>query len=64
MSVRMMCIQLSSDDSTEGDIVEAGVRIGDVYALLVGEYPQLELNTYAYWHKPLAHHCTFWLLLK
>ena len=44
----MMCMQLSSDDSTEGDIVEAGVRIGDVYALLVGEYPQLEFYTYAY----------------
>ncbi len=47
MSDRMMCAQLSSDDSTEGDIMEAGVRIGDVYALLVGEYSQLELYTYA-----------------
>ncbi len=45
MSDWMMRMQLSSDDSTEGDIVEAGVRIGDVYALLVGEYPQLEFNT-------------------
>lgn len=32
-----MCVQLSSDDSTEGDVVDARVRIGDVYALLVGE---------------------------
>ncbi len=34
-------LQLSSDASTDGDIMEAGVRIGDVYALLVGEYAQL-----------------------
>ena len=46
MSDWMMRMQLSSDDSTEGDIVEAGVCIGDVYALLVGEYPQLEFNTW------------------
>ncbi len=48
MSVRMMCLQLSSDDSTEGDIVEAGVRIGDVYALLVGECSQLDFYTYTW----------------
>ena len=48
MSDRMMCMQLSSDDSTEGDIVEAGVRIGDVYALLVGECPPLDFCTFAY----------------
>ncbi len=47
MSDRMMRMQLSSDDSTEGDIVEAGVRIGDVYALLVGKRSQLHFYTHA-----------------
>ncbi|DBA86980.1 TPA: hypothetical protein ACH3X2_000362 [Trebouxia sp. C0005] len=30
-----LIVELSSDDSTEGDVVDARVRIGDVYALLV-----------------------------
>ena len=37
-------VQLSTDHIAEGHVLEAGVRIGDVYALLIGEQPCLVLT--------------------
>ena len=45
-----MPLQLSSDATAQASIMEAGVRIGDVYALLVGEHAQLGFL----WHALLA----------
>ena len=37
MTIHLL-LQLSSDASTESGSLQAGVRIGDVYALLVGGF--------------------------
>lgn len=50
----MMPMQLSSDDTAQANIMEAGVRIGDVYALLVGEHAQLGFVGMACWHECIA----------
>ena len=35
----VLCMQLSTDQASKGELIQADVRIGDVYALLVGNHP-------------------------